>query len=423
MKLRTAAIAGALAVVAAMVPGAAQATAPTFSYGGYAGGTQITAVGLTVSSDLTAESQVTGTGNQSKTNSVAKVNVAGLVAIGGVTTDSTGAPFGDGSAVRTHARTAGVSLLNGLIQVGAIDTVATASASSTSAPTANTTSTFVGLKIAGKSYPVNPAQNTFVTIPGIATVGINFSAAAANSDAAATIGDGLVVTLLQARAGAAAGARILVNPVYASVTKANTNVVGLPIGGFAYGSYVHANVGNQITVESGQTAPNSLPSYGTNGTTITNHTAKAYLAGVLNLGAIETAGNGVQSAALSDAMESAKITGLNLFGGLITATAIGTTAHVRVVGGASGTATSDGALEFVNLRIAGKTIPINVSPNTKISVAGLGVVTVNQQDTLNNAAGIAERVIGLHIVLTVARGGLPIGANVEVATSGVVIYK
>jgi hypothetical protein len=422
MKLRTAAIAGVLAVVAAMAPSAAQATTPTFGYGGYAGGTQVSAVGLTVTSNLTAESEAIGTGNQAQKNNVANVTVAGLVNVGAVTTDATGSNFGDGSKLVTHARTANVSLLGGAIQAKAIDTTATAYGNTTTAPAASTTSTFLGLKIGGKSYPINVAPNTTIEIPGVAKVVINQSVSASDDTSAVTIGSGLSVTLLQARSGAAAGASIVVNPVYAKVLQSASVNQGAPVGGYAYGSYVNAQVGSSIQVESGQTAFNALPSFGTNGANITNSTAKAYLQGVLNLGAIQTNGSGTQTSALSDALENAKVAGLNLFGGLITAQAIGSTAHVRLTGGFSGTPLTEGSTDFINLKIAGKAIPINVSPNTKINVAGLGLVTINEQQSAVTAKGIAEKVIAIHIVLNTARAGLPVGANVEIATSGAVIF-
>lgn len=420
MKRRPIAVVGAMFIIAAAMPGTAHAASLTYNYGGYAGGTQVIAVGTTVSSDLTSESQVIGSGPQAQKNSVAGVNVQGLVTVGGVTTDSTGSNFGDGSKVVVHAHTAGVSLLNGLIQVSAVDTTATASGSSTSAPAANVQTTLLGLTIAGKTYPANVPANTVVGIPGVATIVLNYQASAANPDAAAAIGDGIVVTLLQPVGQIAAGAQVSINPVYASVVKATDLSRGNPVAGFAYGSYVTAHVGNLLKVESGQTAMNSLPNYGTDGNVINNSTANVNVPGAVNLGAVQTFGSGIQSVPLSDATESAKITGLNLFNGLITATAIGTSAEVRVTNGTHGVLT--GSTSFVNLVIGGQTIPVNTAPNTTINVAGLGAVTINEQASAANAQGWGEKVIGLHIVLSTAQAGLPAGANIEIATSGAVVY-
>lgn len=423
MRLRIFAIACATAIIASVAPGGAQATTLSYTHGGYAGGTWVTAIGLTVSSDMTAESQVTApAGTASQTNSTTNVTVNGLLNVSAVSTSVAGSGFGDGSQILSHARTTGVSLLSGLIGAQAVDTTASASGSSTSAPKASTQTTFLGLTIAGKTYPANVPANTTIGIPGVATVILNYSTSAASSNGAVAIGAGLVVRLLEARAGAAAGTQIVVNPVYAAVNRPSTAVPGAPVGGTAYGSYAHAAVNGVATVESSPTARTSLPSYGTNGNTITNSTTNVSLPGVLLLGAVQTEGSGIQSASLSDASETASVTNVSLFNGLITADAIGTTSHVRLVGGSTGTRTNQGSMTFVNLKIAGNAIPLNVAPNTTINVANLGAVTVNQQYAINNSQGILERVIGLHIVLSVARAGLPAGASVEVATSATVIY-
>jgi hypothetical protein len=63
--------------------------------------------------------------------------------------------------------------------------------------------------------------------------------------------------------------------------------------------------------------------------------------------------------------------------------------------------------------IAGKAIPLNVSPNTVINVAGLGKVTINQQ--LEVGTYCMARL--LDIKLSTAGFGLAGGAEVEVGTA------
>ena len=76
----------------------------------------------------------------------------------------------------------------------------------TDAPTASSSTEFVGLTIAGKKYPINVAPNTGINIPGVARVVINASQTATSGKSVATQGAGLFVTLLKARNGVAAGA-------------------------------------------------------------------------------------------------------------------------------------------------------------------------------------------------------------------------
>jgi hypothetical protein len=68
-----------------------------------------------------------------------------------------------------------------------------------------------------------------------------------------------------------------------------------------------------------------------------------------------------------------------------------------------------------------------VAPNTKIHVANLGTVTINEQLTAVQETGNVRfhgaRTIGLHIVLDTKRAGLPVGAEVEVATTQALVWQ
>jgi hypothetical protein len=412
-----AAMAFAATIVA--LPTTADATSVTFGYVGDAGGTKANVLGLTVKSDLTAESSATGVAPRADSNSTAGVTLSKLASVGVINTDVTGTTMGDGVKVVSHAKTANVSLLGGLIQVDAVDTTATASGNSTSAPSGNASSSLLGLTIAGKKYPVNVPANTTVGIPGVATVTLNANATKATDTGAVTIGAGVVVSLLKAFDGAGAGSQIMVSPVYSQVVA--TPVAGNPMLGYSYGSYVTANVGSSISVEAERTAAVLTPSYGTNGKIITNSTAHASLPGVLDLGAIESTGSGEHTTALADVQQTAKVAGVNLFNGLITATAIKSSAHANYPD--TGSPTTTGSVDFVDLTIAGKAIPLNVKPNTKIDVLGLGTVTVNEQALVNvPGVGLGMQVRGLHIVLDTSRAGLPVGASIEIATTGAFVY-
>ena len=65
------------------------------------------------------------------------------------------------------------------------------------------------------------------------------------------------------------------------------------------------------------------------------------------------------------------------------------------------------------LVIAGQAIPINVSPNTAIDVAGLGRVELNKQGVSESQK--INRIDGLRITLNTAQAGLPVGAVIEFA--------
>ena len=404
----------------AVIPSAAQAATPTFGYASYAAGTRVQALGTVISSDLTALSQASGITAKANGNKTAAVEIPGLLKVGAVTSDVTGSLYGDGTKVVAHSRTAGISILNGLIQADAIDTTVTSTASSTTTPSTSGGTTLLGLTIAGKKLPVNLPANTTIGIPGIATVTINAIASSTNADGTLVIGDGILVTLLQPRGNAAAGATIAINPVFAMQQKVADAVDGRPIASRGYGTAVSAHLASAVKAESGPTALLGVPSIGTKGKTLTNSTARVRVPWLLDLGAVQTTAEGTQSPTASDVTQTAGVANLNLFNGLITAKAIETRASTKVTD--QNTISNVGSMDFVNLTIGGKAIPLNVPPNTSINIVGLGRITINEQTPTVNGQQVGMKVIGLHIVLDTARAGLPVGADITVAYSQTLIY-
>jgi len=413
-------VVSALAASAAAVP--ASAANPDYAFGGTAGGTQITAVGTTISSSATAQSALFGFQPGQSTNKVASVYVGGLAQVGAVTTDVTSTNQGNGFKIVSHARTAGVSLLGGAIKIQAVDTTSTAAADDANPATASTTTKFVGLTIAGKTYPIDVGPNTGVNIPGVASVTINAQRTAVNGKTAVTTGAGLIVTLLAPKGGAAAGAVIMLNPTFADVQPAHPDNPDAPsLGGTAYTAFVQAHATDQIKAETGRLAQVNQPLAGTSGQTLNNHLANAYVAGVLNLGVMDSYVTGVTTASYAKSETLTRTARLNLLGGLIQAGAIGSTSKVEMV---DGQFTETGSFQFVNLKIAGQTIPIDVGPNTSIHIANLGTVTINEQKSVAIDGFVhGFQVIGLHITLDTAKAGLPVGAEIQVATSQALVWR
>ncbi|WP_332643601.1 choice-of-anchor P family protein [Aeromicrobium sp.] len=426
-RLRTLTVAAVVALSTVSLQGLPQASAATdtFAFGVSAGGTRISAVGTTVTSDLTAESSLIGRSPASTSNQVASVRVGTLAQVGAVNTDAAAVSSGNGFATTAHARTANISLLNGAIKASAVDTTSKAESKSDVTPTASNHTEFVGLTIAGKKYPVNVPANTGVTIPGLAQVTLNASSIEIDGETVVGQGAGLYVTLLKAFNGVAAGAVIVLNPTYAVVVPTTDQDGGLQLGGGGQGAYAYAHVGDEVEAETGQIGRKTMPPRGTNGQTLSNTTAKVNVQGLLTAKAIESTVNGTSVPALSEATATSTITELRLFpsllsSGVITATAIGSKSHVRVD---DGTPVTEGSLQFINLKIAGKAIPVDVAPNTTLHVAGLGKVVINEQKEIRAPGfGHAFRVIALHITLDTARAGLPVGAEIELGHSYAVAF-
>lgn len=403
-------VAAALTVAPTAVFGA---TATNHHFLGYAGGSALKALGATVTSDLTSESGVdtTATG-VSNNNTLASANVTNLASVGAITTTASTQAITGGVAIVTTARTAGVSLLNGAITVSAVTTTDTARVVGDKASSTIKT-TFVGIKIAGVRLPVTIPQNFHVTIPNVASVYLNAAYTAAGPSGSGTImttGAGLYLSLLKPRGPSPIGTEVYLNPTYAAISTV-TPVTGATIGGYAYGSEVLASAGKLLNAKSGPTAQISLPISGTSGVDKTNKTAAVNLGAILQLGAVTSTANGVKSASNNYSTMSTKLAGVNLFNGLIKADALTGTAHVGT--NPDGTTSATATTSLVNLVIAGKSIPIDVSPNTVINVANLGRITIRAQATNANQALVSV----LDIKISTAAYGLPVGAEIQIGVA------
>lgn len=413
--------AGATALVTSVGATPASAANILWSYNDSAGATVAQAANLTVSSDATAESHIVGVGPNVQNNKIASARAGGLLNTGVATTTTRATTNSAGDLTLTgHSHTAGVSLLGGLVKASAIDSVGKiVTHGPGKAPTVSMTTRLIGLTINGKSYAADIKPNTGLTVPGLLSIHLNQQQHATSPNNATLFGNGLEVTLLRSHNGVAAGAMAGINPINMIVGPGTGSGAGPALGGSAYGSYVAAHAGSSTKVESGRTAQVTMPSGGTGGNDRSNHTAHAGLAGVLNAGAITSTQNGVRTASLSDSKEQNTIAGVNLFNGLIRATAISTHTDARWAKNNGKTSISrSGNTNLVNLVIAGHKIPVNVKPNTTIHVANLGTITLNEHKmAARNHVVHAIRVTALHLVLDTARAGLPVGAQVQVSTS------
>lgn len=375
-----------------------------------AGGTFVQAADAAVSSDLTAQSAVTGgPAGQSSRNSTAGVNAAGLLAAGAIETSTSSAAVPDGVKVTSNGQTARVNLLSGLITADAVRTTISTTGTGSGTSTEGGTE-FVNLKIVGVQLPVNIPKNYTVNVPGVATISLNGHISAEAPGGRVTQGWAIGINLLQARDGAPAGARVFVNPVYQAV-KAVPPSTGATIAGTAYGTRVEAAAGSSVQVYSHATANIDTPFGSSNGETLRNATAAVNVPGVVTTGAIESTTTSSKSGT-SDAqiVNTNELARLNVLGGVVTADAIKVTATGKRTNGAYQGSMN---MTLVNLKVAGQTIPIDVSPNTKITVAGLGEVIINQQ-VQNGGANLVRAV---YIKLSTAQAGLPVGAEIEVGVA------
>lgn len=388
---------------------ASAAEVPFWTYTGTAGGTQITVLGTVVNSDQTAQSAIAGSRYpNSASNTLASASVDGVLSVGAVTTKVQASTATDGTnKIRSTARTAGINLLNGLITADAVTTVSEATQNGNDL-TAKSFTTLANLKIGNTTYPLTVTRNLTVNVPGIAKIVVNESRTTDTGNSLITRGTGLHITLLQGFGSVPAGADIQLNPTTAGfrliVPKDAT-----PVGGYAFGTKVIADA-LPAHVLSNETARVTLPGGGTNGRTFSNRTLSINVLSILGLGAVECTSRGTSVPLTADVFHTASIGRVSLLKGIVRADAIKTHAGAKKL--ADGTMLEEGATQFVNLKIAGVTLPVNIGPNTRIKIPDVGIVIINEVVVPTDGR---IRATGLRIRLGYDLLGLPAGTEIRVA--------
>lgn len=399
------------ATVAVDVGPSGAATGTDKQFVGYAGGSVVRALNNTVTSDLTAASAI-NTGNIAyDSNSTAGVTVTGLLHAGAIATSTRSVAVTGGYQVISRSVVTGVSALGGLITASAVDTTATAGVVN-GVTSSSLTTKLVGVKVGTADIPVNIPKNFAITLPGIASVYLNYQVTGTTSDKAIALGAGIVVTLLDPVGTNAVGAVLAIDPVYSAIGPFVPPPSGHFLDGHAFGTSVHATVGSLVDVRSDETAEASVAGAAANGGSIQANIAGVNLTSLARVGAVQSGATSINSPSVYDAHTATRVAGVNLFNGLIRADAV--TAEAHVGGTTSSTAlTVAGHSGLVNLVVAGRVIAVNAAPNTTITIANLGRVVINQQ--IRAARSIVVR--ALDITLSTAAYGLPAGAEVQVAVA------
>lgn len=405
------------ATATAPSPGPAPAAKATgHSYLSFTGGSMVRALGTTISSDMTAQSTISGTKLPNRMASrTASVKVRKLVNVGAIHTSTEAERLGKKRIrITSKARTANVSLLNGLITAKAVETKNV----TRGAPrdlNARTNTKFVDIKIAGIKLPVDIPKNFRVVIPGVAAVVLNASQTSQKNGIVINQGYALGIWLLKSRGKLPIGTQVMLNPTY--------TIMGMPVppsrpalGGYAYGTNAQLNVTDAVEGEIGRTGQATTPPNGTNGRKEYNRTADVEIPGILHVGAISSFTRSRSAKKRGYVNNVNKIAGVDVLDGLITADALRVRAKVRL---RNGKFRRKEGMTFVNLKIAGQEIPVDVSKNTKINIAGVAKVWINQRK--RTATG--TRIRGIYVKLLEPRAGLKAGARIEVAVASAYMWR
>lgn len=420
MKFRVVAAALAAPALVLAAPSAAPASqsavtmpesitaSPSVSYEGLAFGTKISALDGTVTSGMTAPSAVscTYTAGVRRNNSVAAVNLPLVGKVGAVTSVAQTTETTSWKRTNTQAEVAGVNLLGGAITADAIKSNSSAYAMTNGNTTGVNTFTFVNLKIAGQTIPVDVAKNTKVTVPGVAEVTVNKQSrtVARNGDLTSRT-TGLSIRALP---GNPLGLPTSTSIDIASTRAAVKSMAGEQLySGNGFSTRVRALGG---AVKSGATAAAGVPCLG--GTRSSN------LAGVnvpllVNSGTTNTLAKGASDSTRDWTRVTNSTASPSLLGGLITADALkAETTTLRSK--STGAVTLRDTSEFVGLKIAGRpVVAADLAPNSTIEIPGVAKVTIHQQ--VKGAKSISVTMLRVELLSGVA--GLPIGSVVEVGYS------
>lgn len=420
-KLVIPAVAAAVVAGVIVAPGAVFAGPTNHHFVGFAGGSAVKAVGSTVESDLTAQSSVdTVETGVSSANTTASVAVSGVLNASVINTTVATTAITGGVQIVSHSHTAGASLLNGLISVGAVDTINTTTvlddANKTTSNVIHTT--FVNLKVGNATIPVNIPQNFHITLPGIANVYLNAAyvfQGPVGSGTIFTLGAGLYVSLLKAAGPSPLGTQVYLNPVYTAVDTV-LQQEGPLISGNAYATQITGKVGNLAAIASGPTAQISQPFGGTHGVDKVNSTAFVNLGQVAQVGAVSSVANGVKSGTVTSySRMTTNLAHINLLNGAITADAVTGQAYAQAT--PTGVTSTSTFTSLLNLSIGGKPIPVNVSPNTKINLGSIATIII-RKEVKSPFAAVVE---ALEITINTATLGLPVGAKIIIGFASAAI--
>ena len=311
----------------------------------------------------------------------------------------------------------GLNLLNGLITATTIKAVANASATATKISADATGSTFVDLVVAGVPIAAKPAPGTRITLAGIGSVVLNQATVTGNNSKSRQITvEMLTVEVDLANSlGLPVGTRIVVAHAIAGYAR---SVLPFAVGGQAYAAAANASIGSVIQNKIGKAALVTIGCDGTGGVTKTNNIEALNVGSTLSIGTgVTTASGGANGtgtiARTTARIENASLLTLPVVGALVKFTAITVVTEDRFNGSVHTRSTA--GTQFAGLKVAGLSLPVNVSPNTRIDLP-FGYVVLNEQKIPAAAKKGVMSVNGLRIVITAANVlNLPVGSQITLA--------
>jgi hypothetical protein len=356
-----------------------------------------------------------GTGGQTLSNTVDSVKAGDqgktLTANGTLSTVFTEKTSSSARVMNTSTVT-GLNAFDGAITADVIKAVANTSANATTINSTPTGSVFSNLKIAGQTFGADVAANTRVNLPGVGYVLLKSVKKDGNGKSLSKITvDMLTVVVTQTNDfDLPVGSRIVVAQAVSGFSRSEPTVI---VGGQAYAATALTTT-NDIKNRVGKAAFVVIGCEGTNGKTRTNNVNTLDVGDVLSSGTGKTTAFGGPTTSGTVAKTTASVQNVNLLGSLIVADTVTAVAQDTFKNGER--FSSAQGTQFAGLKVAGVAVSVPVPPNTRIDLAGVGYVIVNEQKLPAAGSTAKTQVNGLHVFVTQNNTfGLPVGTEIIVA--------
>ncbi len=300
-------------------------------------------------------------------------------------------------------------ILAGLISATTVHAVATSNATPSTASSTGG-ATFVNLVIAGKKISGTPAPNTTITLAGLGSVVLNEQSGPVNGVNFTSIS----VTAIDIQVklantfGLPIGTHILIAHAQSSFTRTSFQAV---INAGSYGLYALGLVGSGFVKSGPYAFATTSCTGGSNKVSVTSVSVPV----IGSTGTITDKAFGQIKSSGPSANSSSTVQQVNLLKGLIVADMIKTTANAAF---SNGNGSASATTTLVNAKVAGVSISANPAPNTKIIIANLGYVYVNEQYLKVTSMSATAQVSAFDLYVTTANSfGLPVGTRIIVARS------
>ncbi len=342
------------------------------------------------------------------TSSAASLNLGGFAGSGSLVDHVESYLTATSTTVHASSDVQQVNVLAGLITADEVKSAVMSHATANNATSANN-SVFTNLVVAGVPIIGTPAPNTTITLPGLGAVVLNEQDGPVNhvDHTSITVTAIDVQVTLANTFGLPIGTHIFIAHAHSQFTR--TSIADV-VSAKAYGLYAFGKAGSGF-VASGPYATATIACSGGNQTVSVNSISVPVIGSTAT---ITDKATGVITSSAANANSSSKVQQLNLLSGTITADTITASSQAQF----SSTGSASGKTKLVNADVAGVLLSANPSANTKIDIANLGYVIVNEQQITITSTGASITVDAFDLHVTMANSfGLPVGVHIIIAHS------